>query len=212
VENGVDLERFRAEPEQTGERLLFVGSFRHFPNIAAYRFFVEQVWPLLRDQFPQMTVTVVCGPDYLSYWRAFTEAHEPQADERIRLLGFVSDVRPLYADANLVLVPTPVSAGTNVKVLEAMAMQRAIISTSSGCDGIGLAHGQSVWIADTPEDFASGVTALIQNPERRRAMARAAYEHAAGRFDWNALGEKQRDLLRSLLTTRAVPSSAQTTA
>jgi glycosyltransferase involved in cell wall biosynthesis len=210
VENGVDLERFRAEPEQAGEQLLFIGSFRHFPNIAAYRFFAERVWPLLREQFPKMSVTVVCGPDYISYWRAFTDAPEPRAEERIRLLGFVGDIRPLYAEANLVLVPTPVSAGTNVKVLEAMAMQRAIISTNPGCDGIGLVHGQSVWIADTPEDFASGVATLIQNPEQRRAMAISAHEHAVRHFDWEALGEKQRELLRSLLTIPADRTAART--
>ena len=55
IENGVDLERFRAAPEAPGQRLLFIGSFRHFPNIAAYRFFTEEVWPLLRDKFPDMS-------------------------------------------------------------------------------------------------------------------------------------------------------------
>ena len=119
-------------PKCPGERLLFIGSFRHFPNIAAYRFFTEEVWPLLRDKFPTMSLTVVCGADYLTYWRAFTDSPEPAPDPRIRLLGFVSDVRPLYAETNLVLVPTTVSAGTNVKVLEAMAMERAVISTHFG--------------------------------------------------------------------------------
>ena len=81
-------------PSSPGERLLFIGSFRHFPNIAAYRFFTEEVWPLLRDKFPRMTLTVVCGADHLTYWRAFTDSPEPAPDPRIRLLGFVSDVRP----------------------------------------------------------------------------------------------------------------------
>ena len=132
IENGVDLERFQPDAEQSGQRLLFIGSFRHFPNVAAYRFFTERVWPLLRDKFPQMCLTVVCGPDHLTYWRAFTDSPEPAPDPRIRLLGFVADVRPLYVEANLVLVPTTVSAGTNVKVLEAMAMQRAVVSTTFG--------------------------------------------------------------------------------
>jgi glycosyltransferase involved in cell wall biosynthesis len=199
VENGVDLERFQAAPEPPGQRLLFIGSFRHFPNVAAYRFFVEEVWPLLRNRFPEMRLTVVCGPDYLSYWQAFSQAPEPPPDERITLLGFVSDVRPLYAEANLVLVPTTVSAGTNIKVLEAMAMRRAVVSTTSGCAGLGLLHGHSVWVADTREAFASGVATLATDPERRAALAEAAYAHAARQFDWRALGEKQRDLLRSML-------------
>jgi glycosyltransferase involved in cell wall biosynthesis len=199
IENGVDLERFRPQPEQAGQQLLFIGSFRHFPNVTAYRFFTERIWPLLRDKFPQMALTVVCGPDHLTYWRAFTDSPEPGSDPRIRMLGFVSDVRPLYVDANLVLVPTTVSAGTNVKVLEAMAMQRAVVSTVSGCAGLGLTHGHSVWVGDTPEAFAAGIATLLADPERRAQIARAAYDHAVRNFDWWAIGEKQRSLLRELL-------------
>jgi glycosyltransferase involved in cell wall biosynthesis len=195
IPNGVDLDRFRAAPEAPGERLLFIGSFRHFPNIAAYRFFTEEVWPLLRDKFPNMSLTVVSGDDYLTYWRAFTDSPEPAPDPRIRLLGFVADVRPLYAETNLVLVPTTVSAGTNVKVLEAMAMERAAISTSSGCAGLGLLHGHSVWVADSAEAFAAAVATLINDPERRRHIALAAYGVAHRNFDWAAIGEKQRVLL-----------------
>lgn len=198
IENGVDLARFQPEPEQPGRRLLFIGSFRHFPNVVAYRFFAGEVWPLLREKFPEMTVTVVCGPDPLTYWRAFTDSPEPRPDERIRILGFVADVRPLYVEANLVLVPTTVSAGTNVKVLEAMAMQRAVVSTSAGCAGLELLHGHSVWVGDTAEAFASGIATLIADPQRRAAIAQSAYAHAVRKFDWQALGEKQRALLRGL--------------
>jgi glycosyltransferase involved in cell wall biosynthesis len=199
IENGVDLERFQPQPEQTGQKLLFIGSFRHFPNVSGFRFFTERVWPLLREKFPQMTLTVVCGPDHLTYWRTFSDSPEPAQDPRIRMLGFVADVRPLYIEANLALVPTTVSAGTNVKVLEAMAMQRAVVSTESGCAGLGLSHGHSVWIGDTPEAFADGIAALIANPERRVQMAREAYDQAVRNFDWRAIGEKQRSLLRDLL-------------
>jgi glycosyltransferase involved in cell wall biosynthesis len=199
IENGVDLERFHPQPEQPGQRLLFIGSFRHFPNIAAYRFFTERVWPLLRDKFPQTTLTVVCGPDHLTYWRAFTDSPEPAPDPRIRMLGFVSDVRPLYDESNLVLVPTTVSAGTNVKVLEAMAMQRAVVSTVSGCAGLGLTHGHNVWVGDTPEAFAAGVATLLADPERRAQIASAAYDHAVRNVDWRAMGNKLRALLRELL-------------
>ncbi|MGD0777841.1 MAG: glycosyltransferase [Candidatus Solibacter sp.] len=195
IPNGVDLGRFRAAPETPGERLLFIGSFRHFPNVAAYRFFTGEVWPLLRDKFPEMSLTVVAGADYLTSWRAFTDSPEPAPDARIRLLGFVSDVRPLYVESNLVLAPTTVSAGTNVKVLEAMAMERAVVSTSSGCAGLGLLHGHSVWVADAAVAFAAGVATLIHDAERRRQMARAAYGVALRNFDWAAIGEKQRALL-----------------
>jgi glycosyltransferase involved in cell wall biosynthesis len=196
VENGVDLARFRPEPERPGERLLFIGSFRHFPNIEAYRFFTEQVWPLLRDRFPEMELTVVGGPGHLAYWRAFAETPEPAVDPRIRLLGFVSDVRPLYAEANVVVVPTTVSAGTNVKVLEAMAMRRAVVSTPSGCAGLGLVDRESVRVAGDAAAFAHGIASLVNDPGVRARMAEAAYTHAMRNFDWAAIGEKQRELLR----------------
>jgi glycosyltransferase involved in cell wall biosynthesis len=195
----VDLERFQPQPEMPGEELLFIGSFRHFPNIAAYRFFAEQIWPLLRDRFPDTRLTVVCGPDHLLHWKIFTNTREPPVEERIRLLGFVADVRPLYVAANVVLVPTPVSAGTNVKVLEAMAMQRAVVSTTCGCAGLDLIHGESVWVGDTAETFAEGVAELLANPRRRAAMALEAYRHVARRFAWRKIGFKQRDLLREVL-------------
>jgi glycosyltransferase involved in cell wall biosynthesis len=203
IENGVDLARFRPSPEPPGQRLLFIGSFRHFPNVLAFRFFTEEVWPDLRDSFPEITLTVVCGPDHLTYWRAFTDSIEPVQDPRIRMLGFVSDVRPLYDEANLVLVPTTVSAGTNVKVLEAMAMERAVVSTTSGCAGLGLEHGRSVWVADAAKDFKTAVATLILDAALRRNIAREARNTAEQRFDWTQLGEKQRALLRTVLAAKS---------
>ncbi len=203
IENGVDTERFRPEPENPGRRLLFIGSFRHFPNIEAYRFFTTEVWPALREHFPDVTLTVVCGPDHLLFWREFTRTQQPEPLRGVELLGFVRDVRPLYVDANIVIVPTTVSAGTNVKVLEAMAMERVVVSTASGCAGLGLQHGTSVWVAEDGPSFAAGIAQLIDRPELRARLASAARELAVRHFDWKALGDKQRQLYRELLARRA---------
>ena len=202
IPNGVDLERFTPEIERPGQRLLFVGSFRHFPNIVAYRFFMEQVWPILRAQSPGITVTVVAGQDPLIYWRQHTGLPALPADDRVHLLEFVRDVRPLYVEANLVLVPTLVSAGTNLKVLEAMAMERAVVSTYSGCAGLGLEHYVNVWIADTPEDFANAIQTLLQNQELREQFAAAGRAHVERNFGWQEIGARQRALIRKLLPPR----------
>ena len=201
VPNGVDLARFTPEPERPGRRLLFVGSFRHFPNIVAYRFFMEQVWPTLRE-LPEIRFTVVAGPDPLVYWRESTGLPAIPTDERVQLLEFVADVRPLYVEANLALVPTLVSAGTNLKVLEAMAMERAVVSTSSGCAGLGLEHGVNVWIADAPKDFAQAVRTLLANHELRQRIAAEGRAHVEAHFDWQAIGRRQRDVLENLLPRR----------
>ena len=208
IPNGVDLARFAPEIERPGERLLFIGSFRHFPNIVAYRFFVEQVWPMLRQSSAEIKVTVVAGPDPLLYWREHTGLLSIPTGDRIQLLDFVADVRPLYVEANLVLVPTLVSAGTNLKVLEGMAMERAIVSTSSGCAGLGLEHGVNVWIADTAADFALAIRTLLGNRDLRQRIAAAGREHVERHFDWKEIGQRQRALLwRSDAASRSDPKS-----
>jgi ribosomal protein S18 acetylase RimI-like enzyme len=209
VPNGVDLARFTPEMERPGERLLFIGSFRHFPNIVAYRFFVEQVWPILRKHSSQITFTVVAGPDPLLYWREHTGLLSILPDDRIRLLEFVSDVRPLYVETNLAIVPTLVSAGTNLKVLEAMAMDRAVVSTSSGCAGLGLEHPVNVWIADRPEDFAHAVQTLLEDRDLRRQMAESGRRHVERNFGWHQIGVGQRALLRSLMPGRVQLRTAE---
>ncbi len=198
VPNGVDLSRFTPEPEPDAQRLLFVGSFRHFPNMVAFRFLLERVWPRLSKRFPKAELTVVAGPEPALYWSAYMGTPGLPAAERVRLLEFVADVRPLYAETNLVLVPTLVSAGTNLKVLEAMAMERAVVSTSSGCAGLGLEHGISVWVADGDAEFAEGVARLIEDSALRASLAHQARSLAVQHFGWDKLGSLQRALWREL--------------
>jgi ribosomal protein S18 acetylase RimI-like enzyme/glycosyltransferase involved in cell wall biosynthesis len=192
IPNGVDLERFRPEPEPEGCRLLFIGSFRHFPNLRAYRFLTEQVWPRLAEDLPDVRVTVVAGPCPELYW-----PHAPP-DPRIELLGYVEDVRPLYVSANAVLVPTLVSAGTNLKALEAMAMERAMVSTPAGVAGLGLAPGESVLVAGDAAEFAACIRRVLQDSGLRRRIAAAARRLAVERYGWRALALRQADLWREL--------------
>ena len=202
IPNGVDLARFKPEIERPGARLLFVGSFRHFPNIVAYRFFVEQVWPGLCERVPAIQLAVVAGPDPLTYWREHTGLPAIPPDDRIRLLEFVADVRPLYVEANVVLVPTLVSAGTNLKVLEALAMERAVVSTSSGCAGLGLEHMANIWIADGARDFAQAIQTLLTARDLREGLAARGRTHVEQNFGWKKIGERQRALIRELLPPR----------
>lgn len=193
IANGVDLQRFVPCPEAPGARLLFVGSFRHFPNVTAFRFFFDEVWPRVRASLPEAELEVVAGPDYLRYW-----PDAPATGGSVTVHGFVSDVVPLYGRANLVLSPTLVSAGTNLKVLEAMAMERAVVSTASGCAGLGLRHRESAWIADGAAAFAEGVITLLKDAERRREMAGNARRIAEAEFDWTAMGRAQTALWSEL--------------
>jgi ribosomal-protein-alanine acetyltransferase len=153
----------------------------------AFRYLTEEILPLLTE----VDLTVVAGPDAWLHWTSYTRPP-------YKVLEFVADVRPLYHETNVVVVPTLESAGTNVKVLEAMAMQRAVVSTSSGCAGLGCEHGVNVWIADSAADFASGIAKLLDDDELRLRIAVAGRAHVEKKFDWRSIGLRQRAMLREL--------------
>jgi glycosyltransferase involved in cell wall biosynthesis len=112
--------------------------------------------------------------------------------------GFVRDVVPLYERANVVLAPTLVSAGTNLKVLEAMAMERAVVASPSGCAGLGMEHMETVWIADGAAAFAEGVITLLRDAGLRARLAGAARRLVEAEFDWTAIGREQAAMWREL--------------
>ncbi len=199
VPNGVDTSRFQPSPEPDGLNLLFIGAFRHFPNALAWQFFTREVWPLVCRRFPEMTVTAVAGPDPIPHWRSATGTLAPPDGDRLRLHGFVADVRPLYAAANIAIIPTLASAGTNLKTLEAMAAGRAIVATPSGSKGLGLEHGVNAWIAADARSFAEGIATLAADPGLRARLAAQARRIAEEQFDWSRIGSLERDVFREIL-------------
>src|SRR5205823_6578340 len=126
-------------------------------------------------------------------------------DPRIELEGFVSDVRPAYERAAIVIAPLLASAGTNIKILEAMAMGKAIVSTPAGINGLDLDSGD-VAVAETAERMAAAITELIGNPWRRRELESRARATAERRFDWDTIARQQKELYDSLITLSDKPS------
>lgn len=198
IPNGVDLARFEPRPEPESSTILFIGSFRHFPNIVAYRFLTEEVLPKVRGARPEARLIVVAGPAPKVHWRGFTGTLEWPSIPGVTLHEFVADVRPLYEESNVVAVPTLESAGTNVKVLEAMAMQRSVVSTPSGCAGLGLTHGSDIWIAGGAEAFAEGIVRMLADPAARQAMGEAARRTVEERFSWRRIAATQSGLWAEL--------------
>lgn len=190
VPNGVDLKRFQPTPEHAGRQILFVGSFRHFPNVVAFRWFMEQVWPRLSN----VRFVTIAGPNPELYLRDM-----PQ-DPDVEIHGFVSDVRPFYEAANVVVVPTQVSAGTNLKALESLACRRAMVSTTSGCAGLGLEQGTHVWIADEPDVFAEAIEILLKDHELRSDIAAEGRAFVEKHYGWGRIGQLQSRMWSELLT------------
>jgi len=197
IRNGVDLARFTpgdAEPESN--RILFIGSFAHLPNVMALDFFLREAWPLLTGA----KLHVIAGQKHEYFLDRYSDRVTLDlAQPGIEVDGFVSDVRAAYHQAAIVIAPLVASAGTNIKIMEAMAMKKAIVSTPAGINGIDLTDGVDVIVAATGESMAEAIQNLIDHPDKRRTLEDAARATAERDYGWDKIGEAQTRLYYTLL-------------
>jgi polysaccharide biosynthesis protein PslH len=196
VPNGVDMAYYAAPSAHheagpapdagagPGEAdLVFTGKMDFRPNVDAVLWFNQEVLPLIRRESPGTRFWVV-GKDPHPRLSALA------SDGTIELTGWVEDVRPYIAAAGVYVIPLRIGGGTRLKVLEAMAMGRAIVSTALGCEGFDLVPGQELVVADTPAAFAEAVVSLLRDPARRARLGRAARRFAGARYDWRTIVPK----------------------
>jgi glycosyltransferase involved in cell wall biosynthesis len=176
--------------------LLFIGSFAHLPNLLALDFFLAGVWPLLHGA----ALHIIAGarPEYfLARYRDRVKL--PLSLPGIELEGFVADVRPAYERATAVLAPLMASAGTNIKILEAMAMGKAIVSTHAGVNGLDLAPGSDFLLANSADEMAAHIETLFTDPAARRRIESTARGRVERDSGWGAIARRQSALYRELI-------------
>ena len=205
--NGVDCTRFQpgtGEPDP--RRILFIGALRHLPNLLALKFFLKEIWPLLGFGW---TLHVIAGAEhkyYIDFYRKAAGLDEAGdfdlAQPGIVLEGFVADVRDAYRKAGVVVAPLTASAGTNIKVLEAMAMGRAVVSTPAGVNGLDVRPGQDVIVESAPAAIAAAIQRLSIDPFFRRRLELAA-RNTALRSDWAEISRQQSEMYSALSSTRS---------
>ncbi len=194
--NGVDLDRFTVSPNAPEpRRLLFIGSFSHLPNMMALGFFLEHAWPAIHGA----KLHIIAGANH----EYFLDFHRPQVSLNLALPGievegFVSDVRPAYARAQVVIAPLIASAGTNLKVLEAMACGRPVVSTPAGVNGLELTPGTDFVLVHTGAEMAEAIERLFQSPEECARLAAAARRRVEQSYGWDAIARRQNELYREL--------------
>jgi len=167
-----------AEPPVSEENVIvFSGNLEYEPNISAVRFFRAQVWPLLRERWPELRWRLIGRNPHavVQYVRG---------DERIELTGPVADAVVELAKARVVVVPLLAGSGTRVKILEAWAAGRAVVSTTVGAEGLPVRDGEHLLLRDTAESFAAAVSALLAAPEERLRLGAAGRRLWEREFTW----------------------------
>jgi glycosyltransferase involved in cell wall biosynthesis len=197
VPNGVDTRHFLpgAGPGEEGH-LLFAGSMGYGPNVEAVQHFVSGIWPLVRREVPEATFHIVGAQP--------APEVEALAGDGVEVHGRVPDMGPYFRQAAVVVVPLLHGGGTRLKILEAAASARAVVSTPFGAEGLDLRDGQELLLADAPADFARAVVGLLRDPRRRLEMGRHA-RRAAQRYDWEGIGSTLLDIVAEV-GGRSVPS------
>ena len=185
VPNGVDLDYFRPMPEvPQSDSLVFVGSLDWFPNEDAVRDFAVNVLPLIRSKNKQIKFRVVGRKPSEKLAAAL------HSIDGVELAGEVPDVRPHFAAASAVLVPLRIGGGTRIKILEALAMERPVISTSVGAEGLELEDGRDILIADSPQEFVARIETLVANPDLQLRLGRNGRKVVEAVYGWDAAAEK----------------------
>jgi glycosyltransferase involved in cell wall biosynthesis len=178
IPTGVDTAYFA--PNGTAEepaRLVFTGSMDWHPNDDAMRWFIDTILPRIRDAVPNATLTVVGRnprPPLLA------AAHRAG----VEVTGTVDDVREHVERGSVFVVPLRIGGGTRLKIFEALAMGKAVVSTTIGAEGLPLADNVHVVRADDPDDFAIAVVALLRDPARRRALGEAGRRLVREHYAW----------------------------
>lgn len=193
VPNGVDIEAFdrnSSEPEVPG-RIIFTGSMDYYPNIEAVLFFAQKCWPRIRALLPDASWQIV-GKNPPLKVRKLAEL------PGVTVTGLVPDVRPFYNEAMVAIVPLLVGSGTRLKIPEALAMRKAVVSTSLGCEGISVVSGKHLLIADRPEAFAQAVVELIKSPEKRKALGDAGRALVEAEYSWERCGDQLLHVLEQI--------------
>jgi glycosyltransferase involved in cell wall biosynthesis len=193
IPNAVDPDLFRPArdgPTGDGRTLLFFGLMSYLPNADGVLHFLEEIWPRVAARHPRARLQIVGG--------GATAAVLKHQGPRVEISGLVPDVRPHLARAAAVIVPLRMGGGTRLKIIEAMSMGKAVVSTTVGAEGIAALHERELLIADEPEPFAAAVGRLLDDPALAHRIGLAGRALVRERYSWDAAARRLEDFYREV--------------
>ena len=195
IPNGVDTDFFtpnKTNPLPLEDAIVFTGSMDWLPNDDAITYFCSQILPFIWRKNPAIKFYVVGKSPSTSVQKL------AEKDARVIVTGRVEDVRPYVERSKVFIVPLRVGGGTRLKILEAMAMRKAVVSTSIGAEGIQYTDHQNILIGDTPEIFANHVLTLIRDSHKTLRIGHAGRTLVCDQYDWNIVGTKLKTIYQEV--------------
>lgn len=192
IPNGVDLNKFSPVGHQTDTpTLLFTGNYAYGPNLDAALCLVEDIFPIVKRAIPEAQLLVVGTnpPERLRNVDA----------PGVHVTGRVPDLRPYFEDAMVYLSPLRLGAGIKNKILEALAMQTAVVATPLSCDGINVSDGVEVLLADTPAALAKAAIRLLQDSSLRHSLAHNGRKLVETRYSWQQVANAYENLYYAVI-------------
>ncbi len=203
VPNGVDTSYFTpGDSDAETPAMVYTGGMNMLANRDAVGHFLDAIWPRIVAQVPGVRFFAV-GQDPPKELQDFA-----RRDPRVVVTGKVPDIRPYVREAAVYVVPIRVGGGTRLKVLDAMASSKAIVSTSIGCEGIEVTPGTHLITADTADAFAAATVALLNDATRRRALGREARLLVERKYAWSVVGDMLMDAYAGAMATHAERTGA----
>ena len=195
VPNGVDIGFFGGcTTRGRGCDMLFCGALDWRPTQDCVKFFLDAILPDIRTRCPDVTLTVL-GRQPPKWLRQYVSGFE-----NVELAADVPDVRSYYEKASVCVVPLRVGSGSRLKILEAFAMGRPVVSTTIGAEGLEVVPGRHLAIADSPRDFAEEVVKIVNDPSLAEEMADSGRKLVEEKYDWEKIGETLSSAWRNTLS------------
>jgi polysaccharide biosynthesis protein PslH len=204
IATGVDIEAFRPSDAAASNCIVFTGSMDWMPNQEGMLYFASEMLPHIRLAVPDADLWIV--------GRYPGREIQDLASPHIHVTGRVEDVRPYLQKAPVYIVPLRHGSGTRLKIFEAMAMGKAVVSTTLGAEGLPVTHGKNILIADDPREFADAVVRILRDRQLAASLGRAARALVEEQFTWEAAASQFERILEKTVDGFRNPASARKTA
>lgn len=203
IPNGVDTTYFQPfDTQPVPHSMVFVGMMKYVPNYDGITWFLDEVFPKILEKVPDATITIV--------GKNPPQSISSRADKNIIVTGFVEDTRPYIEKSAVYVVPLRMGGGTRLKIMEALAVKKPMVTTSIGCEGIDVVDGESILIADKPDEFAAKVIELFTHPKLAADITEKGYELVNSKYRWESIGLQMDQAYKELAELNSLASRPET--